>query len=127
MNTSDNESQRSVDTIALINKQGVRPYAVFQLVLVCLCSMFEGFDYMIVSYAQPYISQEWDLTSVVTGTLISWAMVGMIIGDLVGGAIADKIGRKKTMIGSVLMFSIFTVPVAFVNSYAAFAVCRIVA
>lgn len=116
-----------IDAASLIDEIGVTKFAVGQLILVTLAGILEGFDYMLVVYTMPQIAAEWGLDSVATGSLSSWAMLGMIVGGLAGGYISDRHGRRKTMIGSVLVFSLFTTTVCLAPNYAVFALMRIVA
>lgn len=124
---SDSVAIKKVNPAAFIDKCGMTKFAVGQLILVMLCGLFEGMDYMLVSYTMAQISAEWGLNSVATGSLSSWAMIGCVIGGLIGGGISDKIGRKKAMIFSVFLFSIFTIPIAFSTGFIMFAICRVIA
>lgn len=110
-----------------IDECGITRFTVMQLLLVTLAGLFEGFDYMLVPYTMSQIAEEWNLNAVETGSLSSWAMIGLSIGGILGGYVADKIGRRKTMIWSVGLFSVFTTAVAFAPNYAVFAILRIIA
>lgn len=87
--------------------------------------VFDGFDYMIVSFTMPQITQEMQLGLVQTGSLASFSLLGMLIGGFLSGYLADKFGRKHVMNISIMIYAILTVPIFFVHSYDMFALCRI--
>lgn len=95
------------------------------LVLVGLAMVFDGFDYMIVSFTMPQITQEMSLDLVQTGSLASFSLLGMLIGGFASGALADRFGRKHVMNISIMIYAVLTVPIYFVTTYAAFAFCRV--
>jgi MFS family permease len=89
--------------------------------------VFDGYDYMIVSYTLPQISKEWGLDAVLTGSLSSWSMLGMIVGGALSGIISDKLGRKKTLTYAILLYSLLNLPLYWSNGFAMFAFFRVAA
>jgi benzoate transport len=89
--------------------------------------VFDGYDYMVVSYTMPQISAEWALSKVQTGSLSSWSLFGLIFGGIFAGIISDKIGRRKTLIYSIAAYSLLTIPIYFSTSFAQFAFFRVFA
>jgi len=110
-----------------IESIGVNKFTWFIFFLIGFIIAFDGFDYMLVSYTMPQIEAEWGLTKVQTGSLASWSALGMLFGAGISGLIADKIGRKKVIVGFVLFFSLFTFLIFFVNSYNIYILLRICA
>lgn len=104
---------------------GVSRFTIKTLVIVGIAMVFDGFDYMIVSYTMPQISAEWGLDSVQTGSLSSWSLLGLVVGGSLSGIVADRIGRKKTLVGSTVLYSLLSALTFFSPGYEAFAVCRI--
>ncbi|HBT96033.1 MAG TPA: MFS transporter [Coriobacteriia bacterium] len=95
--------------------------------LVGLSMMFDGYDYMIVSYTMPQIAQEWGLDSVAKGSLSSWSMVGLVVGSFLAGPLSDTFGRKKIITLSVFFYGLMTIPVFFAPNFTFFAVMRVIA
>lgn len=95
----------------IIDGIGLSKFTWRVFVLLGIAMIFDGFDYMIVSYTMPQISEEWALTKVQTGSLASWSLLGLIIGGALSGIIADRIGRKKTLVLSSIIYSLFTIPI----------------
>lgn len=95
--------------------------------LVGLAMMFDGYDYMIVSYTMPQIAAEWSLDAVAKGSLSSWSMVGLVIGSFLAGPLSDSFGRKKIITGSVFFYGLLTIPVFFAPNFLFFAIFRVIA
>jgi AAHS family cis,cis-muconate transporter-like MFS transporter len=84
----------------------------------------DGMDLQLLNLSLPVLREEFGLTQVQAGSLSSITLVGMGIGGLLAGVLADRIGRVKVTIGSLVLFSVLTACLAFTHSYAQFAVVR---
>jgi MFS family permease len=87
--------------------------------------IFDGYDYMIVSYTMSKIQAEWGLSTLMTGSLTSWSLIGIVIGAAISGIISDKAGRKTTLSISIAVYSLLTIPIFFVHSFPLFAFFRV--
>jgi MFS transporter, AAHS family, 4-hydroxybenzoate transporter len=74
-------------------------------ILICfLMNMLDGMDVMVISYAAPDISKDWNISPQSLGVVFSAGLLGMSIGAMFLAPRADKIGRKRIiMICNVLM------------------------
>lgn len=111
----------------VVDSLGVNKFTWSVFFFLGMAMVFDGYDYMIVSYTMPQISAEWGLTKVQTGSLSSWSLFGLIIGGGLAGVISDKIGRKKTLVYSIVAYSLLSIPIYFVQSFEAFAFFRVLA
>jgi AAHS family 4-hydroxybenzoate transporter-like MFS transporter len=111
----------------VIDSLGVNKFTWSVFFFLGMSMVFDGYDYMVVSYTMPQISAEWALNKVQTGSLSSWSLFGLIIGGMCAGIISDKIGRRKTLIFSIAAYSLLTVPIYFSTSFAQFAFFRVLA
>lgn len=109
----------------ILEQPGGLRFSIKILIFVGLAMVFDGFDFMIVSFTMPQISQEMELGLIATGSLASFSLIGMLVGGFFSGYLADKFGRKHVLNISIMIYSILTVPIFFVNSYDLFALCRI--
>lgn len=73
-----------------------------------LIIIFDVYDLVIYGVVLPILMKEWNLTPMEAGTLGSYALFGMMFGALIFGPLADKIGRKKSIIICLVLFSVFT-------------------
>ncbi|GEO69450.1 MFS transporter [Levilactobacillus acidifarinae] len=67
--------------------------------------LFDAMDVAILSFIMPLLKTEWQLSPVQLGTVGAATSVGMIIGALICGYLADRIGRKKVLIYTLALFS----------------------
>jgi MFS family permease len=58
--------------------------------------------------------------------LLNAQLVGMLIGGVAWGILGDIFGRRSVLFGSIILYSLATFVNGFVNSVAAYAVCRFV-
>jgi AAHS family 4-hydroxybenzoate transporter-like MFS transporter len=63
----------------------------------------------------PALAKEWGLTKGALGPVFSAGLFGLMIGALVLGPLADRIGRKKIIIFSTLAFGLGALATAFVQ------------
>ena len=88
---------------------------------------FDGYDLVIYGTVVPVLIEEWGISPVYAGTLSSYGLFGMLFGAIFFGTIADHIGRKKVIIITILLFSVFTGLCGFVSSPELFGLFRFVA
>ena len=66
----------------------------------------DGFDILSISFASPGIAMEWGIDRAALGIVLSMELIGMAIGSIVLGGVADKIGRRPTILGCLLVMSV---------------------
>lgn len=88
---------------------------------------FEGYDLVVYGTVVPRLMVDWSLTPVRAGALSSYGLVGMMIGAITFGILADRIGRKKVIIISSVLFSIFTGLCGFAPTVGFFGIMRVMA
>ena len=99
-----------------------------QILLACIfIIVVDGYDMFMLGAILPPLMEEWNIPPVSAGVLSSYALVGMMIGALVFGPVADKIGRKKVILISTIIFSVFTFTSGFSNGVTSFGVQRFLA
>ncbi len=68
----------------------------------------EFFDYFLIGFVLAFLIGPWKLTFGQSATVLMSSGIGAIIGAYAWGWLADRIGRRKVFIGTVLNFSIAT-------------------
>lgn len=73
-------------------------------------------DRMVMATAIPFIAQEFNLSPVEMGAVLSSFFAGYFLCQIPGGILADRFGARKVMTGAVLWWSLFTAITGMVNS-----------
>ena len=108
-------STAPIDVVEFIDQQPVGGFQI-KLLLTCAAVLFlDGFDTQAIGYVAPALAKEWGLTKAALGPVFSAGLFGLMIGALLFGPLADRIGRKKIIIFSTLAFGIGTLATAFVQ------------
>lgn len=103
---ASNISDRQVGLI--IDKLGfVRKYKVL-LIAASIGYLFDAFDNAILGYALPAISQEFEISPLMKGLIISAAQWGGLVGQIVWGPVTEAMGRLFAFRGTLFMFAVLT-------------------
>jgi benzoate transport len=66
----------------------------------------DGFDVLSISFASPGIAREWGINPAALGIVLSMELIGMALGSVFLGGVADKIGRRPTMLGCLVVMAV---------------------
>ena len=113
-----------------IDSLGVSKFTISIFFLVGIAMMFDGYDYMIISYTNTQIMQEFfgpAGNDALKGALSSWSTIGIVVGSFAAGPLSDKFGRKKILTIGTFMYGLLTIPCIFAPNYEVFAVFRVLA
>src|SRR6188768_3772667 len=99
-------SANAVNVRTFIDSQ---PISAYQWMVTAMCGLIvfvDGFDAQAVGFVAPALTAELHVTRAVLGTVLSSGLTGMMIGALLFGPAADRIGRKPVLILSTLIFGV---------------------
>lgn len=111
-----------------IDSSGVSKFTISIFFLVGLAMMFDGYDYMIISYTNTQIMETFfgpGGNDALKGALSSYSTIGMVIGSFAAGPLSDKLGRKRVLTWGVFAYGLLTVPCIFAQEYVFFAIFRV--
>lgn len=111
----------------LFDDRGWGGYQKLVLLLCCLAILLDGFDNQALGFALPAILREWGLEKAALAPALAVSQVGMMIGAIGGGFLGDRIGRKASLIASVVIFGSATLAVALVHSVSVLVILRLIA
>ncbi|QOW49772.1 MULTISPECIES: MFS transporter [unclassified Acinetobacter] len=118
---------QKININTLVDEAKFTPFHWGVLIWCLLIIIFDGYDLVIYGVALPLLMQEWSLSAVQAGLLASTALFGMMFGAMCFGTLSDKIGRKKTIMICVGIFSGFTFCGAFASIPVEFGILRFLA
>ncbi|MDO5069567.1 MAG: MFS transporter [Neisseria zoodegmatis] len=87
------------------------------LILIGLGWLFDAMDTGMVSFVLATLGKEWNLAPAQLGWIVSIGFVGMALGAVLSGRMADRIGRKGVFIATMVVYSISTGLCAFAWNY----------
>jgi MFS family permease len=100
------------------------PAARKGLVAASLGWMLDGFDVMLYALVIGALLQDFSMSTRTAGLLGSLTLAASGLGGVLFGAIADRMGRRRALIGSILIYSIFTALCGFAQTVSQLAVFR---
>jgi benzoate transport len=95
----------NTDPRAIIDRSAMSWLQVVAVVITIGLNALDGFDVLSVSMASPGIAKEWGIDRAALGIVLSMDLIGMAIGSVVLGGLADRIGRRPTMLGCLVVMA----------------------
>ncbi|MDR2549024.1 MAG: MFS transporter [Desulfobulbus sp.] len=92
--------------------------------LIMAAYFFEQFDNWNFGFIAPALAHSWNLKPTDIATILFWYFIGMTSGGFLGGVISDFIGRRKTFLISIVIFSVSSVITGYTNDFAVFTLFR---
>jgi hypothetical protein len=102
----DHSKGNAQDWLSSIEKSRLTPRYYATIGLLVAQEMFEFYDFFLVGYLVSVLAPGWHLTYGQSAMMLLSSGVGAIVGSLVGGQIADRIGRKKIIWVGGIIFSL---------------------
>jgi len=93
------------DPRARIAREPMTFRQILAILTASACAASEGFDVQSISFASPGIARDWGVDRAVLGVVLSMELVGMAIGAVVIGAIADRVGRRPTILACLVIMA----------------------
>jgi MFS family permease len=101
------------------------PHAKRALVAASLGWMLDSFDVMLYSLVLAYLMADLAMTTTTAGLLGSLTLLASAAGGMIFGVIADRYGRTRALMGSILIYSIFTAACGLAQSVRQLAIFRV--
>lgn len=96
----------NIDPRQVINAAAMTRFQIIIVAITVGLNALDGFDVMSISFASPGISAEWGITQAQLGFVLSMELIGMALGSIILGNVADKFGRRPTILGCLVVMTI---------------------
>src|SRR5258708_3204684 len=107
----------------------VSRFGTSQRVITPLCAcvaMVDGFDTQSIALAAPDIAMAWHVKPAAFGVVFGAGLLGSLLGALGFGALADRFGRKPSLLAAILSFAIVSLSTPFTTSVQSLTLVRLV-
>ena len=101
-------------------------YVVFLSVVAALGGILFGYDTAVISGTTRDVSFQFSLDDISKGWYVGCALIGSILGVAVAGIMSDKIGRKRTMLISAVLFSVSAIGCCLCYGFSDLVIYRII-
>jgi MFS transporter, AAHS family, 4-hydroxybenzoate transporter len=119
---------QTVDISRLIDERGLSRFNIGLLIFAFFIVMIDGYDISAMGFALPALAREWHITNQASlGPVLSAGLIGMLFGAPILGAVGDRYGRKRAIIGSCILFGILTWLTVLATSLTQIAILRFLA
>ncbi|WP_250475442.1 MFS transporter [Caballeronia sp. GAFFF1] len=112
---SDDDT-RSVVLQDLINQRGLSRFQIVTFLLCFLILVLDGYDTVVVGYIAPALKEHFGAAPAQLAPMFGAGLFGLTLGSFVFGPVADRFGRKPTLIASIAVFALFSLVSAWANS-----------
>ena len=116
----------NADPRELISRSPMSRLQVVVVGITVALNALDGFDVLSISFASPGIAQEWGIDRAALGIVLSMELIGMAIGSILLGGVADKIGRRPTILGCLAMMTFGMLMATTVGSVVELSIWRVV-
>ena len=118
------DSPAKFDVSKAIDDGGFSTLQKLAYLFAALAIVVDGFDGQMIGYAIPMIMKEWGVTRATFSIAVASGLVGMAVGSLSAGVLADKFGRKPVLVASVFLFGTSTMLIGFAPDVSTIAMIR---
>jgi AAHS family 4-hydroxybenzoate transporter-like MFS transporter len=101
--------------------------ATLVLLQCAIIILLDGTDSIAIGLTAPAIAKSIGVSMASFGPIFAIGQAGVMVGALLLGPLADRVGRKSMIIGATAAFGAFTLLTAFCTSYEQLFLCRLLA
>ncbi|MBR0785856.1 MFS transporter [Bradyrhizobium iriomotense] len=105
-----------IDVHEELSGAAIGPFHKLLGVLITLITLFDGYDTFNPAYVIHYVVQPWGLAPSQAGLLVSSGLIGFLFGAIGHGSIADRLGRRGTLLAGLWIVNVFTLLTAILAS-----------
>src|SRR5690349_24604431 len=96
----------SNDPREIIDHSSMTVAQIAVVTIMVFLNGMDGFDVLSIAFASPGIAREWGIAQTALGVVLSMELIGMAFGSILIGGVADKIGRRPTLLGCLAVMAL---------------------
>jgi AAHS family 4-hydroxybenzoate transporter-like MFS transporter len=108
METMEKAPSQTIELKSFLNARKVSRYQYFIFFLCFLILLLDGYDTVVVGFIAPALLHGWSLNHTDLATMFGTGLAGLTLGSFLSGPIADRLGRKGVIVGSVALFGVIS-------------------
>ncbi|WP_233834126.1 MFS transporter [Paraburkholderia sp. ZP32-5] len=108
------EETKTIDVQAFINEHRFSPFQWLIFAMCFVIVLMDGFDTAAIGFIAPSLLSGWQISKAALAPVLSAALLGLALGAMTAGPIADAWGRRRVLIAAVFLFG----AASFVSGYA---------
>ncbi len=104
-----------------------KQYYIYRIsIIAALGGLLFGYDTAVIAGAIGFLQTKFELSAAMTGWAASSAIWGCVVGALLAGFVSDKIGRKKVLLFTAVLFAISAIGSALPSNLTQFVIARFI-
>jgi len=116
----------NTDPRETLDKSPMGMLQIFIIAITVGLNGLDGFDVLSISFASNGIKTQWGLDHTTLGFVLAMELIGMAIGSIALGWVADTIGRRKIMLGCLVTMALGMFMVAISSNIVQLSIWRII-
>src|SRR4051795_309094 len=97
----------------LLDERGLSAFQIKLIIWSFFIVLIDGYDIAAIAFAAPQLVRTWNVPPSALGPVFSASLVGILFGSALFGWVGDRFGRKAALVGSNLLFGVFTLAAAY--------------
>lgn len=96
----------ATDPRHIIDQSRMTAAQIAVVAVTVFLNAMDGFDVLSIAFASPLVAKEWNISQLELGNLLGMELYGMAFGSILLGGVADKLGRRSTLLGCLLVMTV---------------------
>src|SRR5258706_5142017 len=109
-------SDPDIQVSRLLDERGLSSFQIKLLIWSFFIVLIDGYDIGAIAFAAPHLVRAWGVAPSALGPVFSASLVGILFGSALFGWVGDRYGRKAALVGSNLLFGVFTLAAAYATN-----------